>query len=255
MNVDSPLSEGEKQWLKQFERRLDQLDEKESFTTSFLDPRLLELAEAVLKNNPAHSYTIGGGYPEAERNVIHLSPVSRPVEAPPVKAVLVEVSEISAELGHRDLLGAVLGLGLRRDQIGDIVHQQNNGTAVMVLDTKADYIAANLIQVGRRNVTCRVVDPGELSLMETTGKEIRGTVASLRADAVLALGFGLSRSRVTLLIKGGLVRVNWRPVYSPSMQLKEGDQLSLKGKGRLLLEKVEGETRRGRLHLSLKRYS
>ncbi|MDY6825702.1 MAG: YlmH/Sll1252 family protein [Bacillota bacterium] len=255
MGIESPLLEGEKQWLRQFGRRLDQLDGRVSHTTSFLDPRLLELAEAALKNNHAYSYTIGGGYPEAERNVIHLFPVSRPGVAPPVKAVLVQGIKGEPELGHRDILGAVLGLGLRRDQIGDIVHLENDVAAIMVLETKADYIATKLVRVGRQDVTCRVVDPEELSIAEENGKEIKGTVASLRTDAVLSLGFGLSRSRMTMLIKGGLVRVNWRPVSSPSLQLKEGDQLSLKGRGRLLLEKVEGETRRGRLHLRLKRYS
>jgi len=255
MGSEFLLSEGEKQWLRQFERRLDQLDGRVSFTTSFLDPRLLELAGIALKNNHACSYTIGGGYPEAERNVIHLFPVSQPGATPPVKAVLVQGIKGETDLEHRDILGAVLGLGLRRDQIGDIVHLEKDGVAIMVLETKSDYIATNLVRVGRQDVICSVIDPEDLSLAEESGKEIRGTVASLRADAVLSLGFGLSRSRMTMLIKGGLVRVNWRPVSSPSLQLKEGDQLSLKGKGRVLLEKGEGETRRGRLHLSLKRYS
>jgi RNA-binding protein YlmH len=87
------------------------------------------------------------------------------------------------------------------------------------------------------------------------GREIKGTVASLRADAVLSLGFGISRSRVVLLVKGGVVKVNFRPINSPSQQLKEGDQLSLKGRGRLLISEVEGETRKGRIRLKLKKYS
>ena len=58
-----------------------------------------------------------------------------------------------------------------------------------------------------------------------------------------------------MMIKGGLARVNWRPINSPAHQLKEGDQVSLRGRGRLLVSAVQGETRKGRIHLQLKRYS
>ena len=71
----------------------------------------------------------------------------------------------------------------------------------------------------------------------------------------MALGFGISRSRAVLLIKGGLVKVNWRPVDTPAYQLREGDLISLQGRGRLELLAVAGETRKGRLRLNLKKYS
>jgi len=124
-----------------------------------------------------------------------------------------------------------------------------------VVESKAEYICANLLQVGHLPVNCTVIEPDQLPLAKKDGREIKGTVPSLRVDAVLSLGFGISRSRVVLLIKGGAVQVNWRPISSPSMQLKEGDQISMKGKGRLLINAVEGETRKGRLHLKLKKYS
>jgi len=125
----------------------------------------------------------------------------------------------------------------------------------MVMESKADYICANLNRVGTTPVSCSVVDPGQLPLTRENGKEIKGTVASLRVDSVLSLGFGISRSRVVRLVKGGLVKVNWRSVDSPSLQLKEGDQVSLKGRGRLQIYTVEGETRKGRIRLKVKKYS
>jgi len=255
MSSLSFLSENEKQWQQQFERKLESLAGNRTIDTAFLDPRQLELAEQALRRMPVLSYTVYGGYPEAERNALYIFPAQQKSKLPAVSAVLVHWEGESDALSHRDLLGAVLAIGLRRDQIGDIILLRDGGAAILVTDSKAEYICANLLQVGRLPVSCSLIEPAQLPLAKDDGKEIKGTVASLRADAVLSLGFGISRSRVVLLVKGGVVQVNFRPISSPSMQLKEGDQISLKGKGRLKIHAVEGETRKGRIHLKLKKYS
>ncbi len=241
--------------MQQFERKLEQVHGSRIINTAFLDPRQLELAEAVLKKRTDLSYTVYGGYPRAERNALAIFPAQQKTVLPPIKAVTVSWKDGGEEISHRDLLGAVLGLGLKREQIGDIVLFEDGGAAVFVEEIKADYICSNLLQVGRHAVSCEVTCPGHLPFSKDDGKEIKGTVASLRLDAVLSLGFGVSRSRVVLLIKGGVVSVNWKPISSPSIQLNEGDQVSLKGRGRLLVEAVEGETRKGRIRLKLKKYS
>ncbi len=248
-------SEAEKKWMQQFERKLEQIHGSRIINTAFLDPRQLELAEAVLRKKTDLSYTVYGGYPRAERNALSIFPAQQKTALPPIKAVTVNWKGGRDEISHRDLLGAVLGLGLKREQIGDIILFEDGGAAVFVEDIKADFICSTLLQVGRVTVSCEVVDPEHLPLSKDDGKEIKGTVASLRLDAVLSLGFGVSRSRVALLIKGGAVSVNWKPINSPSILLNEGDQVSLKGRGRLLIESVEGETRKGRIRLKLKKYS
>jgi RNA-binding protein YlmH len=148
-----------------------------------------------------------------------------------------------------------MAIGLRRDQIGDIILLGDTEAAVIVGESKAAFIMAGLTQAGRTPVSCEVVEPENLELAKDEGREVKGTVASLRVDAILSLGFGISRSRIVLLVKGGLVRVNWRPISSPSHQLEQGDQVSLKGRGRILVEIVEGETRKGRMRVKLKKYS
>jgi RNA-binding protein YlmH len=251
----SPLSEAEKQWLQNFERKLETLVGNRSLTTAFLDPRQLELAEAVLNREKSLSYTVFGGYPEAERNLLFIFPAQHQEKLPELEAIQVSWKGPAGQIGHRDLLGAVLALGLKRDQVGDIIVTEDQKAVVIVAAAQAAYISSNLTEVGQVKVECEVIELSGLPLPEDEGRDMKGTVPSLRLDAVASLGFGLSRSRVVLLIKGGLARVNWRPVNSPALQLKEGDQVSLRGKGRLVLTTVEGETRKGRIHLRLKRYS
>ncbi|HOJ84597.1 MAG TPA: S4 domain-containing protein [Bacillota bacterium] len=83
------------------------------------------------------------------------------------------------------------------------------------------------------------------------GKEISGTVAALRLDAVLALGFGISRARAVILIKGGLVQVNGRLVETPSCRLNRGDRITVRGRGSVEIAELTGKSRKGRLGLRL----
>lgn len=85
----------------------------------------------------------------------------------------------------------------------------------------------------------------------SSAKEIRGTVAALRLDAVLALGLNLSRSRAVLLVKGGLVEVNGRLVETPARKLKLGDLVTVERRGRLEIAALEGESRKGRSRVKL----
>lgn len=84
---------------------------------------------------------------------------------------------------------------------------------------------------------------------------ISGTVATLRLDAVLALGFGLSRSRAVVLVKGGLVEVNGRTMENPSRRLEQGDLITLRERGRLEIAVLTGESRKGRQGLKLKKFN
>ncbi len=255
MSNTGPLSDEEKKWQLNFSRRLDQVSGRRIYCTAFLDPRQLELAEMVLAQKPGLSHTVYGGHPAAERNTVCIYPSDKTSAVPPLKSINVNWKEADTEPGHRDILGAVMSLGLRRDQIGDILLLPAGGAAIIIQEEKAEFIAAQLQQIGSIPVQCSIIEPEELPLPREDGKQIKGTVASLRIDAVLSLGFGVSRSRVVMLVKGGLVRVNFKSIDSPSYQLGEGDQVSLKGRGRLVIEEVEGETRKGRIRLKLKKYS
>lgn len=85
-------------------------------------------------------------------------------------------------------------------------------------------------------------------------REIRGSVASLRLDAVASLGFGISRTKAVDSIKAGRVELNGRLILSPGRAVKAGDIILWRGKGRISIETVLGETKRGRVNLLVRRY-
>ena len=113
---------------------------------------------------------------------------------------------------------------------------------------------SNWTQVGRVPIILKEIDEEQLAVEPERIKEIKGTVASLRLDAVAAEGFGTSRSKMVREIKGERVKLNWKPVSNPALAISEGDVLSIRGRGRVVVSEVGGTTRKGRTSIVLHRY-
>ena len=167
-------------------------------------------------------------------------------------SIIVEDGEVE-HIGHSDVLGAIMSLGFERNRLGDII--MGNARAGVVTDKKlADYLLTNLTQIGHSGVKCQLADLSTIPPKEEKYKELRATVASLRVDSIAAAGYGVSRSRAAADIAADKLKLNWQPVKNSSQNVKEGDTLSLRGRGRLEVAEVRGQTKKGRIGVLLKRY-
>lgn len=221
--------------------------------TDFLDPYHLELAKGILRGLDL-SWFDWGGFCHAERAKIVMGPSFKELGWEDVDITVLALNGNTEfhTLTHRDYLGALLGLGIRREKLGDIV--VNSDVAWIAIDRgMAGYVRENLHQVGKAAVQVSEVQPAELREKEENFKEIRTTVPSLRLDAVAGEGYGLSRNKIADVIKAGKVKVNWRPVEQVSYGVKAGDVISCRGFGRLIVAEIFGETKKGRIALLLKR--
>lgn len=222
--------------------------------TDFLDPYHLEMAKGILRGMDLNFHP-WGGFPAAERSKLALGPEFRELTDADVELTILKLTVGSdfVSLSHRDYLGSLLGLGIRREKVGDFVVTQE-GAWVALDSTIAQFVKQNLSKVGRAPVKIEEVSAADIDMPEAQVKEIRATVPSLRLDAVAGEGFGLSRSKIAGAIESGKVRVNWKPVEQCSYQLKEGDLISCRGLGRTVLSEVRGETKKRRIAILLKRY-
>ena len=223
--------------------------------TDFLDPAARQVCEGVLASIPEVSYRAHGGYAKAERRRLSIFPQYLLAELidEPVTAIEVRVEGAGEELSHRDFLGALLSLGLRREKVGDVL-VTSRGCQAVVASEVAEYILSQPLRVGKAQASVEEIDLERLEVEPERVKEIRTTVASLRLDAVAASGFGTSRTRMAREIKAERVKVNWRPVRDPAAPVAQGDVLSIRGRGRVVVEEVAGTTRKGRITVVLKRY-
>ncbi len=240
---------------------LDHISEAESTGRfvhgDFLDPFLARAAERVLNLFKQVKYISWGGYPGAERIRHLVFPAARVAgtEDVPLSYVMVEAGPLAVELTHRDYLGAILGLGLRREKVGDIIVTGENAAQVVVAPEILPVLLTQLDAVGRHSVRVREIRADELIFAAPRVREIRATVASLRLDAVASAGFGVSRSKITPAIRAGQLKLNWQSVKNAGASVKEGDVIAYAGRGRLELARITGESRKGRVQILLKKLS
>ncbi len=170
----------------------------------------------------------------------------------PITAVVIEKT-YKKELSHRDYLGSILGLGIERSKVGDILISGDTAYAFALSDT-AEYIERNLTKIGSQGVKIQLCKPEEVPDIEEKTIMIEDTVSSQRLDAVLAAAAKLSRSQAASLVRSGRVMVNHLETDDISRLLKEGDVLSVRGYGRFIYRGLAGQTRKGRFHIRIEKY-
>ena len=194
-------------------------------------------------------YCLNGGFEEAERVVVRFgrSEELGYEEAFPITCVCIRplARKFADDLSHRDFLGALMNLGIERSTMGDI-RVTDGGAYLFCLNSIADFICDNLIQVKHTSVSCSLTaDVGQIP------REEPGTVvlhvASLRVDAVLARVYDISREKSIQLFRAGKVYVNGRRCENHSRQLKCGETVNARGYGKFMLTGEPGQTRKGRL--------
>jgi RNA-binding protein YlmH len=246
----------EKKWAVYFWSLLEKAAEHNTEQwTHFADPRQQQIARDLMRRFPGLKCSFFGGYPEAERVRICACPLSLPGrgEKEAISCLAIKGDYPKGVLTHRDFLGALLGLGIKREMVGDIIYQGGEKAFIFLVKELAPFVKINLQKAGRYSLEVEESEPELLreELLPRRIKEIRGTVASMRLDAVAGLGFGLSRSKIAPLIRGEQIKVNHQLVNRPSRLVNEGDVISLAGRGRLEVVEKKGESRKGRIHLLL----
>jgi len=196
-----------------------------------------------------------GGYEAAERKI--LAAGSEAESGPPewplcCVAILPKSDRFAEPLTHRDYLGAILGLGIDRSLIGDILVRDGRAW-VLCLSAASDLLVSSLTQVRRTAVVAEQTTP-DIPELQPRYADLRINVASERLDAVIASFAGLSRSEADKLFRAEKVFVNGRVVLDRSDHLKPGDILSIRGFGKAIYDGLERETRKNRLWVCLRKY-
>ena len=219
--------------------------------TNFLDPSELVQVTGELKYV---EHFIWGGFEGAERKIILIGVENKEELNEDVSEFItvVRVENTNGILTHRAILGSILGLGIKREMLGDII-VQNNLCDIIISKTIAEYVLNNLKAIGRDKITIREISFGELIIPEDLSKEVKTTVSSLRIDSVISAGYGISREKSAALVKSELVKLNHVVIKSAVKSVHEGDLISVRGKGRLEVREIGGVSKSGRIKIVLAR--
>ena len=197
---------------------------------------------------------LAGFVPEADVNP-DFSGLAKAVEAAaPISVLLIAPVNLrfAEELTHRDYLGAILNLGIDRSLTGDIL-VKDHLAYVFCLENMKELLIRDLTRVRNTSVTVSEVSR-DIPELVPEYQELRVNVASERLDAVVAALAGVSRSKAVDLFPAQRVFVNSRIITDPGKKLKEGDVLSVRGFGKAIYQGIDGESRKGRLYVTLKKF-
>ena len=220
----------------------------------FLDERQCFVAESVCKKHCELNYGFWGGHENAVRKVLCVYNdyfIDSWKSETGVKCLTFKY-RTEDKLTHRDFLGSLMALRLKRETIGDIIIGDGI-TQIFVTEIASVHIMNELCKVGKVGVSIYDDIPFELDVIQEY-EDISGTVSSLRLDSVLSLSIHQSREKSAKLIQALGVQLNYVQVNSVSKELKCGDVFSVKGYGKFILSDVTGFSKKGRIHITVRKY-
>ena len=223
-------------------------------STCFLTSYEQEMSKYLFGNLDG-LYTFGG-YPDAERKMLVYLPDYLETEALPEEAGLTCLRATFYENdhpSHRDFLGSLMGSGIARETIGDIC-VGNNSCDFFVTTEIAPYLLQNFTNAGRTKLHLEEIRLDALEITEPETQEIRDTLASLRLDSVISAGFRIGRSQAAEFISSSRAAINGLPCEKPDKAVVEGNKISVRGLGKIILKTVGGTTKKGRISVVIDRY-
>lgn len=251
-----------------FQKRMLELSKKAFFRgiltfSDFLDLNQQNILHSLLPSleNTGVRVRMFGGYETAERQMAAFVPDAFCYEedfhvesAYPISCIRVAPlqAKFADALTHRDYLGSILNLGLDRSKIGDILLEEDCAY-VFCHSSVCGFLIEEISRIKHTSVMAKEIFAKE-DMPKPRREEISGTVASPRLDSVIALAFHTSRSSMIPFIKGGKVFVNGKSVISNGYNLKEGDIISVRGKGKFQFGSVTCKTKKNRFHVVLYKY-
>ncbi|KAF0092075.1 MAG: RNA-binding S4 domain-containing protein [Fusobacteria bacterium] len=225
--------------------------------TKFLTPT--EQSEALSyithhKYNKKVDIIKKGGYESAERaRLIFLNKQWGEYQNDQILKALVIEHRKQDKIGHRDILGALMNMGIERNTIGDIETKGTQPTLVCLPEI-SQYILDNLTKIGNIGVAVRGIPLEELGSRIEELETMHIIASSMRIDCLVAEIFNISRNEASNLIQQGKISLNHKLVTKQDDNVVEGNTIALRGKGKAKILVIDGKTKKDRIKLVIGRY-
>lgn len=216
----------------------------------FLSPEQTVLAKTYLGNRNI-TFRFFGGFEDAQRVYLGCFPDWVEDYSFPISAITFNYRK-SDVLSHRDFLGSLMALGIKRETVGDILVGEGKAVA-FVADEVKEFIFTQIKKIGRIGVT---LEEGFTEPLPQTSKlvDVTDTIASNRLDCVVASLASISRGKSCELIENGFVSVNSVVCEKTTKLINNGDIVTVRGKGKFIVTSLTGKTKKQRTVLEFKKY-
>ena len=221
--------------------------------SDFLNPYEVKNAIDILNSERDLKYTVDGGYEEAERSVVSIYPFYMEYEdiEKQLRFLQIEGNFKFKTISHKDYLGSLMNLGIKREKVGDIIIHENFCQVIVSADI-CDFVIMNLEKVSRNNVKVKEISKNEIIYNPPNYKEISFTITSSRLDCVISGLYNISRQESMKFINGEKVQVNYEKITSPSKEVRDDSLISVRGKGRAKITNIGELTKKGKIKIKAK---
>ena len=223
--------------------------------TCFLSPREQEMANYLF--GCPEGLHFFGGYPDAERKMLVYLPDyldENALYGEDAPCICLRAAFFQGDSpSHRDFLGALMGVGVARETVGDICVGEGSCDFFVTAEI-APYLLQNFTSAGRTKLHLERIPLTDACIPEPEVKEIKDTLASLRLDSVISSGFRIGRSLAAQYVTGGKAAMDGLPCEKPDKPVSEGTKISVRGLGKIKLVKVNGKTKKDRISVVIHRY-
>ncbi|WP_020008722.1 RNA-binding protein [Salinicoccus albus] len=220
----------------------------------FLDPRERRIVESIAGSHPEVRVEFYGGGGERERMRAMIVPEMLEVTRDDFEILVYEIKYPSrfVTLNHRNILGAVMNIGLDRSLIGDVIAAEK--IQVAIASPYAPFFKESLTKIKNAPVTLTEIPHAEFLAGADDGKRISVLSSSFRLDTVISEVINEGRAKSRSRIEKGKVKVNHSIVTLPSLIMDTGDIVSVRHFGRFKIESLVARTRKGKYKLEIKVY-
>lgn len=222
--------------------------------TGFLTPREQAMATALLHTAGVRTgFLFDGGYEAAERKILLFLPEWAEEDETALAFLRADFHGADSTLTHRDLLGSLMGLGVTREKLGDILISPHSADLIAA-PSLAEFLLREWDSAGRVKLSVSVIDRAALTVPEVRTRIIRDTVSSPRLDAIVSSAFSMSRGKAADLIAAGKVNLDHVPCEKPDKPVPEGAVITARGFGKARLTQLGGLTKKGRTGIVIEKY-
>lgn len=229
--------------------------------TDFLDMYQISLVRSFMKKIEFKNYILYGGFDNAERNILIIYPEKYNMDmieknySKIINAIRIELpDEEKGKYSHRNYLGGIVKLGMKREKVGDIL-VSDDGADILVKEETAETLKQELGTLTRfENARLEIIELENLRKKEIKVEEVNIIVPSLRLDNFVSDLAKTSRSKAAQIIDSERVFVNGKNETKASKQIKLNDVITIRGKGRFVVKEFCGSTRSGRTVVKIEKY-
>lgn len=229
--------------------------------TDFLDMYQVSLVKSFMKKIDFENYILYGGFENSERNVLIIYPDKYNLNmieknySKIIKVIRITLNdEEKGKYSHRNYLGGIVKLGMKREKVGDIL-VSDDGADILVKEETAETLKQELGTLTRfENARIEIVELENVREQEIKLEELSIIVPSLRLDNFVSDLAKTSRSKAAQIIDSERVFINGQNETKASKQIKLGDVITIRGKGRFVVKEFSGTTRSGRTVVKVEKY-